>query len=198
MPTFFDKLTCIFRGHSYNQWVNFRGETVGNAQHCTEDMCCYHEKCTRCGRLSEILIRTPRHDYGDFEPSNEACTLIRSCKTCGFVQKSKQHKNFNRVKSEGSCEYVRVCENCGSKDDQTGMEHSFGDWFLEENACKGIRTCSRCGFSEEKVEHSGEWITIESTTTRSDGTEQWIYQQRTCKICGKTERKEYLYESPWA
>lgn len=190
----FAKLNCIFQSHSYSK----QGEKAADKQRCTIDLCCYYEKCTRCGKVSDILIAN-KHKFGDAAATaDEACTFIRTCEICGFTQKTIHHDDFQWVMIEGSCEYIRVCKNCGFKDNQTRIEHSFSEWSLQRNTCLSNRTCTRCGLFEEKVEHSGEWVTVESTTTRSDGTEKWICQQRVCKLCGTTEFREYQKESPWA
>jgi hypothetical protein len=63
------------------------------------------------------------------------------------------HQGEWRAPSPNSCNFVRVCERCGSENQK--VAHTWGDWdFVAEGACDQVRICGRCRNQEQRMSHS--------------------------------------------
>lgn len=193
-------------GHYYSSdcdaTCNGCGETrVVNTEHKYDNKC--DDTCNECGAKREV-----GDHYYEYECSE-------TCKYCGAVREEhKEHKPVGgSCNSKATCEYCGIvcgdatgehvyngcnayCENCGTKRDESEIQHSYTD---KKNATYHWSECTVCGRTNNVEAH--KFDNVCDTKCDDCGYERTVTHvydndcDDSCNVCNAKRNVTHVYSN---
>lgn len=93
----------------------------------------YHQKCTSCGKIIEL---TEPHSNHEFKITHNGCTVISTCRNCGYEKQTVPYSNHKFEITKNGCTVITTCKNC----DYEKQTEEHKEWFFSSNYY--IETCN--------------------------------------------------------